>query len=160
MTNNKKDSFILYTEQIELFQELSDEQAGELIKGIFEYVKTGKAPEYTGMSKMAFITIRQMLDRNAEKYEEKREKMSQNGKKGGRPPLNKNKKEEDETKNVSYNTPIKSLFSLFKPKDKTAIFNKKEEPPVNFSDIVRKTQPEFYEQIMKYREKNELKNTE
>ena len=56
MTNNKKDSFILYTEQIELFQELSDEQAGELIKGIFEYVKTGKAPEYTGMSKMAFIS--------------------------------------------------------------------------------------------------------
>ena len=160
MTINVKDSFILYTEQIELFQELSNEQAGELIKGIFEYVKTGIAPEYTGMSKMAFITIRQMLDRNAEKYEEKREKMSQNGKKGGRPPLNKSKKEDDEAKKVSNDAPSKSLFSLFKPKDKTALFNKKDEPPVNFSDIVKKTQPEFYEKIMKHRKKNELINTE
>ncbi len=159
MTNNTKDSFILYTEQIELFQELSNEQAGELIKGIFDYVKTGILPEFTGMSKMAFITIRQMLDRNAEKYEEKREKMSQNGKKGGRPPLNKSK-DDNETKKVSDSTPAKSLFSLFKPKVKTELFNKKDEPPVNFSDIVKQTQPEFYEKIMKHREKNKLINTE
>jgi len=87
-TKNKKESFILYTEQQELFKELSDEQAGELIKGIFKYVKTGELPSFSGISKMAFIPIRQMLDRNLIKYEEKREKLRQNGKKGGRPSIN------------------------------------------------------------------------
>ena len=40
-----KDSFILYTEQKEVIDKLSDEQAGKLIKAIYKYVETQKMPE-------------------------------------------------------------------------------------------------------------------
>ena len=85
MTAEQKNSFLLYLEHEEFVNELSDEEAGKLIKGIFEYVKTGQTPSLSPESKMAFISIRQDLDRNAEKYEAKCEALRLNGLKGGRP---------------------------------------------------------------------------
>lgn len=64
-----KDSFILYLDQQTVFETLTDEQAGQLIKKIFEYEKTNKFPEMNQMLKIAFIPIMQSLDRNREKYE-------------------------------------------------------------------------------------------
>jgi len=167
MTNSKKDSFILYTEQIELFQELSNEQAGELIKGIFSYVKTGKHPNFSGMSKMAFITIRQILDRNAEKYEEKREKMSRNGKKGGRPPLKKMVSEDEPEieceEQIEPQMPIVPQISaapIFKQTKKSRSFrNKKDELPESFSEIVKTTLPEFHRKVEEYRKKKAAENS-
>ena len=37
-----KDNFLLKTSQKSVFNELSDEDAGKLIKGIFEYAQTDK----------------------------------------------------------------------------------------------------------------------
>ena len=79
-----KDSFILYTEHGELIEQLSDSQAGELLKSLFTYTKTGEVPELDAMCRLVFTSIRQDLDRNAQKYEQKCEKMRQNGLKGGR----------------------------------------------------------------------------
>lgn len=45
-------------------------------------------PQLKGGVQIAFISIRQQLDRNAEKYEAKKEKLRQNGLKGGRPKKN------------------------------------------------------------------------
>lgn len=81
---SKKDSFILYTEQKEIIEALTDEDAGALFKTLYQYVN-GENPTITNNIKIAFIAIRQQLDRNAEKYEAKREKLKQNGLKGGRP---------------------------------------------------------------------------
>ena len=162
MIENKKDSFILYTEQIELFDELNDEQAGKLIKGIFNYVKTGEEPAFEDKNKLAFIPIRQMLDRNAEKYEEKREKLSQNGKKGGRPPLNSSdskisKTEHRAKEEISSNK--NNFLSVFK-KEKLPIFrNKKEDDCVNFTDIVKKVTPEFYRKMLEHQKSKDI-NTE
>ena len=79
-----KDSFLLYTEHSELVGQLSNAQAGELFKGLFSYTSTGTVPELDPMCKIVFTAIRQDLDRNAQKYEQKCEKMRQNGLKGGR----------------------------------------------------------------------------
>ena len=77
-----KDSFILYTEQKEIFDNLSDEEAGQLIKAIFDYAETGKISNLNKTLKLLFIPIRQDLDRNSDKWEKTKEKRSLAGKKG------------------------------------------------------------------------------
>lgn len=79
-----KDSFLLYTEQAEIINELTDEEAGQLLKAIYNYTM-GEEVKLSGVTKLAFIPIRQQIDRNNEKYEAFKEKQSENGKKGGRP---------------------------------------------------------------------------
>ena len=80
-----KESFILFAEQREIFENLTDKQAGQLIKAIFEYESTRIIPELDKTVKVAFIPIKQTLDKNYEKYIEKCEQNKLNGKKGGRP---------------------------------------------------------------------------
>ena len=80
-----KDSFLLYVNQIETFEQLTDKQAGKLIKGIYAYAATGELPELEPLLKMAFTSIKQSIDRNAKKYEEKCKRNKENGKLGGRP---------------------------------------------------------------------------
>lgn len=57
-----KDGFVLYAEYIEAFELLSYEEAGRLIKAIFEYATTGNAPKLEGMTLMAFSFIRKRLN--------------------------------------------------------------------------------------------------
>ena len=63
-----KDSFVLYTKYIEIFKELTDEQAGKLIKVILEYVNDLN-PEPEGLIKIANrsgITFEQIKKLNPE----------------------------------------------------------------------------------------------
>lgn len=79
---NIKESFILFKEHEELFAQLSFDQAGELILSVFEYERTGTIPEFKeNCIRLAFIPIRQSLDRNREKYRETCEKNSKNAQK-------------------------------------------------------------------------------
>ena len=107
-----KNSFLLYAEHEELIKELTCEQAGKLIKGIFEYVKTGEVPEFDALTKLVFIAIRQDLDRNSEKYDAFVEKQRHNGLKGGRPKKNNSEEtEEEKPKNPSlFSETQKSLY--------------------------------------------------
>lgn len=86
-----KDNFLLKTSQSNVFNELSDEDAGKLIKGIFDYVKT-KEVVLDGYLKVIFIPIKEEIDKNELKYESICEKNRLNGKKGGRPSKDKNPK--------------------------------------------------------------------
>ena len=81
--NTEKESFILYTEQKEVIDNLTDEDAGKLFKGIFEYA-VGNEPEFHNLLKLVFIPIRQQLERNAKKYSEIKEKRRIAGAKGGK----------------------------------------------------------------------------
>jgi len=88
--NNKysppqKDSFVLFVEFKEVFDALSDEQAGILIKAIFEYEKTGIFPEIEKMLAVVAIPIKNSLNRNRQKWLETCQKRSEAGKMGGRP---------------------------------------------------------------------------
>lgn len=86
-------SFILYTEQREVVESLSDEQAGKLFKGIYRYIE-GEDVEFDGILKIAFIPIKQNLDRNKEKWNEVKEKRKQAGKLGAEKRWNDDKKKE------------------------------------------------------------------
>lgn len=77
-----KNSFVLYTEQKAIFDKLSDEQAGKLIKSIYEYVEKGKIDnidEITNIIITPFITV---LDKDMQKYEDIKKKRAEAGAKG------------------------------------------------------------------------------
>lgn len=76
-----KKSFILYHDQKEVIDELDDEQAGKLIKAIYEY-NVNKKETLSGVLKLVFIPFKTAFDRDEDKWEEISEKRSQAGKKG------------------------------------------------------------------------------
>ena len=78
-----KESFILYLEHKEIFEELDNEEAGELIKAIFEYQTTGETPNLSKSLKLAFIPIKNSLDKNEIKWEQEKQKRREAGKLGG-----------------------------------------------------------------------------
>ena len=78
-----KESFILYLEHKEIFEELDNEEAGELIKAIFEYQTTGETPNLSKSLKLAFIPIKNSLDKNEVKWEQEKQKRREAGKLGG-----------------------------------------------------------------------------
>ena len=60
----EKGSFILYTEQKEVIDKLSDEQAGKLIKAIYEYEKTGIMPKLDNLLDIIITPFKLALDKN------------------------------------------------------------------------------------------------
>ena len=95
-----KDSFVLYTRFYDTFKELTDEQAGQLIKCIFEYVNDMN-PEPSGLIKIAFIPIKQQLKDDLVKWKEEKLKRSEAGKKGMASRYNNVKEELTNDNNVS-----------------------------------------------------------
>lgn len=81
MAKDKK-GFILYADQQELFKQLSDEKAGELIKFIFSYVNDEEPVSKDVIINLAFTPIKQQLKRDLKKFEEIKEKRSIAGKTG------------------------------------------------------------------------------
>jgi len=80
-----KDSFILYIKQKEIIEKLSNEQAGKLIKAIYEYAETDVMPTLDDeILNFILIPIRQQIDYNAEQYEHVKKTRSNAGKQGGR----------------------------------------------------------------------------
>ena len=76
-----KNSFILYHDQKEVIDELDDEQAGKLIKAIYEY-NVNKKLTLTGALKLVFIPFKNSFDRNDDKWDDIVKKRSEAGKKG------------------------------------------------------------------------------
>ena len=81
MAKDKK-GFILYADQQELFKQLSNEKAGELIKFIFSYVNDEEPISEDVIINLAFTPIKQQLKRDLKKFEEIKEKRSIAGKTG------------------------------------------------------------------------------
>lgn len=78
----ERNSFVLFTEIVEVIKELTNEQKGMLFQAILDY-QLGIEPDIEDqMVKIAFIPIKQNLDRNNEKWEKKRIARSEAGKKG------------------------------------------------------------------------------
>lgn len=67
----KKNSFIVYTDNLEYLEELSDAQLGQLYRAQILYAK-GEQPKIEDqLVRLAFKVIKGQMDRNAQKYEEK-----------------------------------------------------------------------------------------
>lgn len=95
----EKESFILYTEQKAVLDKLTDEQAGKLIKAIYEYEATGNMPELDPILEIIMIPFKTILDKNAQKWEEERQKRSEAGKKGMKKRWKSLEQEEEDNKN-------------------------------------------------------------
>ena len=79
-----KDSFILYTEQKAVIDKLTDEQAGKIIKAIYEYVETDKMPQLDNILDLVITPFKLALDRNKAKYEQVSKVRAEAGAKGGK----------------------------------------------------------------------------
>jgi hypothetical protein len=80
-----KKSFILHLDSLNILSEMTNEQAGILIKAIYNYHK-GEELELDFGMKMAFAPFKNQFIRDDSKYSEFVDKQKLNGSKGGRPP--------------------------------------------------------------------------
>lgn len=81
MATDKK-SFILYCDQIGLFDNLEDAEAGKLIKHIFKYVNDEDPETDNRIVKIAFEPIKQQLKRDLKTYEAIKVTKSESGQLG------------------------------------------------------------------------------
>ena len=105
--NEDKKSFIVYCDIKETLDELTDEQAGKLFKGMVHYSDDGTEPNFDTILKFVFIPIRQQMDRDNEKWTGIKEARSRAGKLGGAKKGNQNAKKDktlqDDKKSVIKN---------------------------------------------------------
>ncbi len=80
MAQDKK-SFLLYCDLIHVVEQLTDEQAGNLLKHILQYVNDKNPVTDNVITKIAFEPIKQQLKRDLVKYEDIRKRNSDNAKK-------------------------------------------------------------------------------
>jgi len=78
-----KRSFVLYSDQYEVFKALSNDQAGMLIKHVLSYVNDENPKLNDPILNIAFIPIKQQLKRDLKRWELVREKRKEAGRKGG-----------------------------------------------------------------------------
>ena len=75
------DSFILYTSDYQLIEGLTDEQLGQLTRALFIYARDGKTIKLEPVVRMAFVFIKDKIDRNQTKYQKKCERLRANAQK-------------------------------------------------------------------------------
>lgn len=90
MAEGKK-SFVLYTDYTEVFNGLSDSDAGQLIKHIFDYVNDKDPVTTNDFVRIAFINIKLQLKRDLDKWANTRVKRSDAGKIGAEAKASKHK---------------------------------------------------------------------
>jgi hypothetical protein len=91
----KETYFLTYTSYLEPFESLSDAELGRLYRAAIKYAAGMQIDEFKGNEKIAFAFVKNQIDRDIKKYEEKCEQNRENakfgvlgaeyGKLGGRP---------------------------------------------------------------------------
>ncbi len=84
MTDKK--SFLMYRDYGDVFESMSDEDAGLLIKALFAH-EEGRDVALEGQIRATFMLLAKQLDRDRTNYEAMCERNRANGRKGGRPSL-------------------------------------------------------------------------
>ena len=72
-----KKGFLLLNNQIEIIEDLSDEQAGQLLKAFYDY-NNGNEVKLKGLMKSVFKQFKIIFDKNEQRYQEKCEKNKKN----------------------------------------------------------------------------------
>lgn len=73
----------MYNDQYEIIKALPDDQAGLLMKSIFNYQANGVEPELDPLMNALFMAFRTTLDRDANKFSEECQRRAEAGRKGG-----------------------------------------------------------------------------
>ena len=79
---NEKESFILYNSFYEPIKALKNEQLGKLLRAIFNYTINGEITQDNEIM-VAFMFIKNQIDRDTEKWEDERNKRKEAGRLGG-----------------------------------------------------------------------------
>ena len=134
-----KETLMIHRDHEEIIEELSDQQAGMLLKAIVRYAFEDEIPETDDQSVgIAFIMLRKFIDKMNDKYEKKCSVNRENGSKGGRP----KKTEENPTKPNGYfenpNEANKTLYEYDKyiitPNGDNNIKGAEPEKPTGFDE--------------------------
>ena len=139
----KKKSLVLHLDSLEVIEELSMEQRGELLTAIYDYHK-GKELSLTQILKIVFLPFKNQFERDLEKYEKvcKINKEIANRKKGGE------KKEEEQI-----NEPLRTVTNREKPEIK-------EEVNVEEKKIEEgKTEPLLFKEVTDLKDSNKEKKS-
>ena len=121
-TQEKVNSFILYTEQWPAISLLNDVQRSTLMQAIFALHGACQMPELDDMTKAIFLLMKPRFEENRDRYATKCEANRENGKKGGRP--RKNKKQ-----TVNYENPKTERFLDENPKTLTDSYTVSDSDP-------------------------------
>ena len=89
------DSFILYTSDYQLIEGLTDEQLGQLTRALFIYARDGEIINLEPVVRMAFVFIKDKIDRNQQKYQKKCERNRENIRKRWNKPNTNDTKENE-----------------------------------------------------------------
>jgi len=105
-----KKKVIVYTDWINQFKDLTDEEAGKLIKHFFEYINDLK-PSSDRLIELLFNPIKATLKRDLEAWESKQQINKENGLKGGRPRKEITKKNQNNPNGIliTQNNPQKGV---------------------------------------------------
>lgn len=106
MAEGKK-KVIVYTDWIVQFKDLTDEEAGRLIKHFFEYINDLN-PQGDRLTELLFNPLKATLKRDLKAWESKQNVNRENGLKGGRP------KKETQTQ-INPNNPVGFLETQLNP---------------------------------------------
>ena len=71
-------TILLFTEQRDAINYLSDEQAGQIFKALYAYTDEGLQPDFDGAMMSVFAMLRSQIDRSQEAYRVKCEKNRSN----------------------------------------------------------------------------------
>ena len=125
MAEGKK-SFILYADLIHTVKQMPSDKAGELFLTILEYVNDENPEIKDLMVKLVFEPIKQQFKRDLEKYNDKKKKWSEAGKKSA--------KARSEKKNPTESTDVENV--KIKSTDPTVNVNVNDTVNVNVNDNV------------------------
>lgn len=147
MAKDKK-GFVLYADQKELFDQLPNEKAGELIKHIFAYVNDEDPETKDLIIKLAFTPIKQQFKRDLEKWEKTIEGRSKAGKASAEARANKKQQALTNSTNVK---PVQqtSTNPTVNVKDNVNV-NVTVNDKVKETDIRKKEEPPTYEEFSIY----------
>lgn len=118
-----KNSFILYNDQQQVIEQLSDEDAGKLFKAIYDY-NCGYEIKIDGMLKIVFTQFKIFIDKDNKSWQEEKEKRSEAGKKGMASRWNDNSVINDITKNKSVIPTITVITDNVNVNDNDNIINR------------------------------------
>ena len=158
MAEDKK-GFILYADQKELFDQLPNDKAGELIKHIFAYVNDEDPITEDLLIKLSFTPIKQQFKRDLKKWEKTREGRSKAGKASAE--ARKNKKQQSSTNltkgNIVQQTLTKGNIVQQSSTNPTVIVNDNVKVIVN-DNVINKSRIELkLDEFYKFRK--EMKKT-
>ena len=144
------DSFILYTSDYQLIEGLTDEQLGQLTRALFIHARDGEVINLEPVVRMAFVFIKDKIDRNQQKYQKKCERNRENIRK---------RWNKSNTNNTKENERIPNDTSVYEriPNDTTRYLYDSDSDSDSDSDVSKETdilEPSKEASMQSFSEKN------